>query len=112
MTCLQVQPELRGRPEIRAQPECRIRRDGPAAPDDIVDPHRRHPQLPRQAVSGQAERLQEVVLEHVSRVYGAEATCRGTALPRPLNLTCVAYRLHSHNARRGYDRVPELDRRS
>ena len=57
---LQVQPEFRGHVEILAKAQSRIRSDGAPAVDDVIDPRRRHIQIPRELVLAEGERVEEL----------------------------------------------------
>ena len=54
---LQIQPEPVTRAEIPREPQGAIRADGPGAMHDLVDPSRRHTDIPGQPVLRQAQRL-------------------------------------------------------
>lgn len=69
VTGLEIQPELWCRPEIGAKPKGGVGCHRTAAPDDIVDADRRHPQLPREAIGGQAEGLQKIPLQNIAGVH-------------------------------------------
>jgi hypothetical protein len=49
---LEIQPESITRAEIPREPQGAIRADGPGAMHDLVDPSRRHTDIPGQSVLG------------------------------------------------------------
>jgi hypothetical protein len=67
---LQIQPEPITRAEIPREPQGAIRADGSRAMHDLVDPSRRHTDIPGQPVLGQAQRLEKIRREDFARMYG------------------------------------------
>ena len=72
VACLQIQPEPITRAEIPREPQGAIRADGPGAMHDLVDPSRRHTDIPGQSVLGQTQRLEKIRREDFTRMYGIQ----------------------------------------
>jgi hypothetical protein len=69
---LQIQPKPITRAKIPRQPQGTICADGPGAMHDLVDPSRRHTDIPGQPVLGQAQRLEKIRREHFAGMYGIQ----------------------------------------
>jgi hypothetical protein len=69
---LQIQPEPITRAEIPREPQSTIRADGSSAMHDLIDPSRRHTDIPGQPVLGQAQRLEKIRREDFARMYGIQ----------------------------------------
>lgn len=69
---LQIQPESLSRAEVPREPQCAIRTNGPGAVHDLIDPSRRHTDIPRQPVLRQAQRLEEIRGENFARMNGLQ----------------------------------------
>ena len=67
---LEPQPELRRRVEGTTEPKCRIGAHATLAQHDLVDAACRHAEIQREAILAEAEWLQELQLERLTRVYG------------------------------------------
>ena len=63
---LRVEPEARRGAEIARQPQGSIGADLTPAAHNIVDPVRRHLDLPRELVAAEAERLHELLEKNLS----------------------------------------------
>ena len=85
---LQIQPEPITRAEITREPQSTIRADGPGAMHDLVDPPRRHADIPGQSVLGQAKRLEKIRREDFAGVYGIQLSS-GHATPSSDTLVIV-----------------------
>jgi hypothetical protein len=77
---LQIQPEPITRAEIPREPQRAIRADGPGAMHDLIDPSRRHTDIPGQPVLRQAQRLEKIRREDFARMYGIQLSS-GHATP-------------------------------
>ncbi len=85
---LEIQPEPITRAEIPREPQGTIRADGPGAMHDLVNPTRRHTDIPSQPVLGQAERLEKIRREDFAGVYGIQLSS-GHAPPSSDTLVIV-----------------------
>jgi hypothetical protein len=85
---LEIQPEPIARAEIPRQTQGAIRADGPGAVHDLVDPSRRHTDIPSQPVLGQAQRLEKIRREDFAGMYGIQLSS-GHATPSSNMLVIV-----------------------
>jgi hypothetical protein len=69
---LQIEPKPITRAKIARQPQGTICADGPGAMHDLIDPSRRHTDIPSQSVLGQAQRLEKIRREDFARMYGVQ----------------------------------------
>jgi hypothetical protein len=69
---LQIEPKPITRAKIPRQPQGTICADGPGAMHDLIDPSRRHTDIPSQSVLGQAQRLEKIRREDFARMYGVQ----------------------------------------
>src|SRR5262249_38574503 len=67
-TVLQVHPELSGGAEKDTEPQRGVGRDAGLLVAQSLDPSPWHVELGRQRVGGQAQRLQELLAEHLARM--------------------------------------------
>ncbi len=99
---LEPKPELRGRVEVSTQTESGISAHTALAKHDLVDPTRWNPDAQREAVLAEAERLQELLLEHFTRVDGGELASAHRAPPISGNPRS-RHRRHPRSATRSTD---------
>jgi hypothetical protein len=69
---LQSQPAAIGEPEEPAQPQIGIGGDGALAGQELADALRAHSELLRKTVVAHAQRLQELLGEHLARRHRLE----------------------------------------
>lgn len=70
---LQTQPETLRCPEVAREAQGRVGRDGALAEDDLVDPARRHLDIPRQPVLADSKRQEKLFKRDFPRMDIGEA---------------------------------------
>jgi hypothetical protein len=69
---LQIEPKSITGAKIPREPQGTICANGPGTMHDLIDPSRRHTDIPGQSVLGQAQRLEKIRREDFARMYGIQ----------------------------------------